>query len=261
MLALLGLDLTLVVFGASAVPSRALWHVVGFSLVYSGCWYGLSRLTSARTALACLAILSALCVPVAFRKDGSKPQSHVNFGGESHRLWSSTLGDPRQRVARVQPVTPGDDSYQLRVRLDRHYRGPARLSAAVNGVPLGTLTWPSDEDGENVEAAAPVPPFALSCGPIGMRPLESWPRCDGQSAMSNATAGGQRLALIEIWQDRPDWQLRVVTQRAYGGAALEADNSWFFDGDQWRRGVVDSGGTTIAPGLWHAFLAHGEVGR
>jgi hypothetical protein len=262
-LILFGLDLAAISIGARQVPIRALWHGVGFSTIYLGCWWILGVTAPPRLRLVGLVLLSFLFVPVAWRPDTSTEVRHENTGSESHRLWSVTLGDPQQRLARVQPVTSlSEREYEVRVRLAAPYKGPARLYAAVNGVPVGELTWPEKIEVDQAEASARVPADALTCGPTELRALDAWPRCSqgGGSAALTESSSGYRLALLEVWQDRPDPALRIVTQRAAGGTTLGPDNSWFFDGQHWQRGVVDAGGSSVAPGLWHAFLAHGVIG-
>jgi hypothetical protein len=239
--------------------------MVGFTILYLICWWLLARLATPGRRALWLLLLSAFCVPAAFGREGSAilvPPADVVADVGSDRLWSVTLG-PGQGLARLQPVETGRGELQVRVRLAEVYEGPARLLAAVNGVHLGELKIPQREDKGQAEASVAVPAGVLACG---VRAATE-PACAAAGTSQSLPLppppipGGPRTALVVIWQDRPDPRLRFVVQRAAGGATLGADNSWFFDGEGWRRGVVHAASGRIAPGLWHVFLAPGHVGR
>ena len=107
------------------------------------------------------------------------------------------------------------------MRLQDPYKGPARLLAEVNGVPLGSL-HPATSGGDTAATLGlPVPSEVLA---------------------------RQGVTEIILRQDIPDRKLRIVIYREWAGTTLGVDASWFYDGATWRRGVVHALSGRIVPG-------------
>jgi hypothetical protein len=240
--------------------------------------------------MAWLAALSAACVPAAGAlspADAALVQLRfVNAADDSDLLWSVAL--PRgTRIARFQPVLDASRPLEVHVRLARPYAGAARLHAAVNGSDLGALSLPPETEPDQAEAVVRIPEGVLRCGPLApvspVSPVSLDSPLRPSSAASATSAArdvpcprtlpvtlppaswrgtsGLAVAEIVLWQDVEDPALRVIAQRPFGGAALGAENSWFFDGESWRSGVYLPATGRVAAGLWHVFLADRHVGR
>jgi hypothetical protein len=186
----------------------------------------------------------------------------VNGDPLSDRLWSFAFQHPSQRIARIQPILGSGEGYDVRVRLAGPYAGPARLFAAVNGVELGPLSWPEYEERDQLEAVASVPAAVLGVPPQPRRtPGSPSEASDLVPPLAGPSVGRAQLAYVVVWADRASPDLRIVVQRAAGGAALGSENSWFYSGETWHRGVVHAGTGTVRSGLWHVFLATRPVSR
>jgi len=253
-------SLPAIALGTRADAVRALWHVVGFGMVYVIAWWALTRTVSPAARLLCLAAVAAVCVPAAWAKlppTVAKSQRMQNSDSESDLLWSFGFQHSTQRIGRAQPLVGAVEGYEVHVRLAAPYAGPARLFAAVNGVEVGQLSWPADEDTDQIEAVAAVPAAVLSG--LNTRPPQARPAL--ALPLTRRLDDADRIAHIVVWADRASSDLRIVAQRALGGTTLGQENSWFYSGERWYAGVLHAATGTVRPGLWHVFLARGHVGR
>ena len=227
---LLSLSLILIAVPLLQWPVRLVLNLLPFAVLFLVVWWALRRVAQPRTVNLALGVLCVGCVIPAYAESREFP-APVRARLDSPVLWSMTLQHPDQAIRRYirLPDNWQEESrkYRLLVRLQDPYKGPARLLAEVNGVPLGSLHPTISGGDDDATFGLPIPSEVLA---------------------------RQRVTEIILRQDRPDRKLRIVIYREWAGATLGADASWFYDGATWHQGVVHALSGRIVPGWPHIWL-------
>ena len=215
-------------------PARLVLNLLPYIVLFGVAWWILDRVARTRTRNLALLALAVLCIVPSY-SDNRTIVGPAYARRDSPVLWSMTLQHPDQAILRHIRLPDSARlrgwQYRLLVRLERNYRGPARLLATVNGVPIGTV--------QPFFTKSAVEPFAGEWG----------------VAVPPEVLALRPVTEIVIRQDTPDPELRTVIYSQWAGATLGVDAAWFFDGTEWHRGVVHPISGQMVPGLPHIWLA------
>ena len=229
-LCLLGVSVALITVPLWTWPVRLALNLLPFTVLFLAVWWVLWRVAQQRTVNLALSVLCIVCV-IPVYAESREFAAPVRARMDSPVLWSMTLQHPDHAIKRY--IRLPDDwqeagtQYRLLARMQDPYKGPARLLAAVNGVPLGSL-HPADSQGDTYATLGLTVPTEV--------------------------LRGQDVTEIILRQDIPDRKLRIVIYRDWAGATMGPDAAWFYDGATWHRGVVHALSGRIVPGLPHIWL-------
>ena len=227
---LLSLSLILIADVLLGWPVRFILNFLPFGILFLTVWWVLRRVAQQRTVNLALSVLCVACVIPAYA-ESREFAAPVRARVDSPVLWSMTLQHPDHAIKRY--IRLPDDwqaagmQYRLLARMQDPYKGPARLLAAVNGVPLGSL-HPADSQGDTYATLGLTVPTEV--------------------------LRGQDVTEIILRQDIPDRKLRIVIYRDWAGATMGPDAAWFYDGATWHRGVVHALSGRMVPGMPHIWL-------